>query len=74
MAVLTITTSTGDASDVAAAVGDILGLRDGAGQQRSATLAEVKQFTIDYWRRITKDYKRKLRDAALVEPADINPT
>lgn len=75
MATMTITTTNPHAAVLAEAIGDAMGLTvQGSNTLRSATAAEVKQFTVEYLTNLAQSYQRKKRDAALVEPAPITPT
>jgi hypothetical protein len=67
MAVLTITTTAGEAQRVATAFGARLGLG------RDATNAEVKTAVIAYIRSIVRTYENEVAIAALV-PAAFDPT
>lgn len=74
MPTLTITTTAGQASRIAAAVGAEVGLRDASGRQRDATNAEVKDWVIAKTRRLVHDHETRVALSAVVAPAAFDPT
>lgn len=71
---LTITTTAPDDARLGPAFGDLLGLRNGAGAARSATIAEVKTWTIGQYRQVVQSYEDRLNKAAVAAPAAFDPT
>lgn len=75
MASITITTTAGHAQRLAAAVGDAIGATvPGSNTPRSATAAEVNQYITEHLTNLTRQYERKVRDAAQVDPTPITPS
>lgn len=64
----TITTTAGEATRVAAAVGDVMNLPGPASAQ------QVKDFQIEYLKNLVRAYERKVALLALQAAADIAPT
>ena len=71
---ITITTTAGQASRLAAAVGVELGLRGTNGVQRDATVAEVKDWFITKARRAVHANETRIAQAAVSDPSAFDPT
>lgn len=74
MPTLTITTTAGQASRVASAVGMELGLRGSDGLQRDATNAEVKDWLISKARQLVQAHEIRIAQAAVPAPVAFDPT
>lgn len=74
MATTTITTDAGMDARLGPAFGDLLGLRNGSGQPRTATTAEVKAWLIVQLRATVQAYEDRLAKAAVAAPASFDPT
>lgn len=73
-ATLTITTTAAQDLRLGPAFGDLLGTRNAQGQPRSATVAEVKAWTIEQYRQVVISYERKLAEQALPAPDAFEPS
>ena len=74
MATVTITTDATQDARLGPAFGDLLGLRNGSGQPRNATTAEVKTWLITQLRQTVQNYEDRLAKAAVAAPATFDPT
>jgi hypothetical protein len=74
MATVTITTDATQDSRLGPAFGDLLQTRNGAGQPRSATTAEVKAWLIVQLRQVVQNYEDRIAKTAVAAPASFDPT
>lgn len=71
---MTITTDAGMDARLGPAFGDLLQTRNASGQQRNATTAEVKAWTITQMRQVVQNYEDRIAKAAVAAPAAFDPT
>lgn len=74
MATVTITTTAPQDARLGPAFGDLLQVRNGSGQQRDATTAEVKAWLITQLQQTVQNYEDRLAKAAVAAPAAFTPT
>jgi len=71
---MTITTTAGQASQLATAVGVELGLRGSDGLQRDANAAEIKDWFIAKGRQVVHAHEMRVAQAAVANPSAFDPT
>lgn len=73
MAAVTITTTAPQDSRLGPAFGDLLQVRNGSGQPRNATTAEVKDWLIAQMRAVVVNYEDRVNRAAVAAPSSFDP-
>lgn len=70
---VTVSVTAPQATRIAAALGELRGLKDGAGAPRSATMAEVKQSVADHLRGIVMQVERPKAEKAAIDAVTVAP-
>lgn len=74
MATVTITTTAPQDARLGPAFGDLLQVRNAQGEQRNATVAEVRGWLIEQMRQVVLNYEDRIARAAVPPPSPFDPS